>query len=269
MFDKSILPDVASQEENAVAWPLSWVGMEKIALPITLSVSEGQDAHVTAMADSFISLFDPLAKGIHMSRLYLKLKEALAHKTIDAPALSQLLADMVASQEGISDAAMLRLSFDLPLEKPALLSGEKGVQAYPVKLVSSLKNGQVTTTLSLTIPYSSTCPCSTALSRQLMASKVGEVFTGETIDRAELLSWLQSKEGSVATPHSQRSLAHVRVALSSEMETLPIDALIDAIEEAVGTPVQSAVKREDEQASRAQPEDRAAIDPGSNVEGDG
>lgn len=108
-----------------MAWPLSWVGMEKIALPVTISVGAEKEAHVTAMADSFISLFAPTAKGIHMSRLYLKLKQALAHRTVDAPALSQLLADMVASQEGISDAAMLRLSFELPLEKPTLLSGKK------------------------------------------------------------------------------------------------------------------------------------------------
>ena len=52
----------------------------------------------------------------------------------------------------------------------------------------------------------------------------------------------------MATPHSQRSVAQVRVVLDTGCgEAFPITALIDTIEGALKTPVQTAVKRVDEQ----------------------
>ena len=51
-----------------------------------------------------------------------------------------------------------------------------------------------------------------------------------------------------ATPHAQRSIADVEVELAAGFERLPVQALVDALEQALATPVQTAVKREDEQA---------------------
>ena len=42
--------------------------------------------------------------------------------------------------------------------------------------------------------------------------------------------------------------ADIRVELKPAFEVLPVTALIDAVEAALATPVQTAVKREDEQA---------------------
>ena len=63
-----------------------------------------------------------------------------------------------------------------------------------------------------------------------------------------MLAWLGSEQGICATPHSQRSKAEIRVRLIPSFQSLPIDALIDVAEGAIRTPVQTAVKREDEQA---------------------
>src|SRR5690606_41621587 len=51
-----------------------------------------------------------------------------------------------------------------------------------------------------------------------------------------------------ATPHAQRSRAQVRVELKPSFDEMPVASLVDALEDALGTPVQTAVKREDEQA---------------------
>ena len=51
----------------------------------------------------------------------------------------------------------------------------------------------------------------------------------------------------MATPHSQRSTAKALVRLDDSHNDLPITALVDQLEGALKTPVQSAVKREDEQ----------------------
>src|SRR3546814_9398305 len=60
--------------------------------------------------------------------------------------------------------------------------------------------------------------------------------------------WLASERGLAATPHAQRSSADVRVQLKPSFGQLSIESLVDAIEAAFGTPVQTAVKREDEKA---------------------
>ena len=51
-----------------------------------------------------------------------------------------------------------------------------------------------------------------------------------------------------ATPHSQRSIAAITVQLDPSLVSLPLTALIDRAEAALRTPVQTAVKRIDEQA---------------------
>ena len=103
--------------------------------------------------------------------------------------------------------------------------------------------------LGVSVPYSSTCPCSAALSRKLAQQHFLERFPAHRpLDRDAVADWIASPAGMPATPHSQRSHAHVRIAHSEELEGFPFDELVDAIEHALATPVQSAVKREDEQA---------------------
>ncbi|MGH8028013.1 MAG: GTP cyclohydrolase, FolE2/MptA family, partial [Pseudoxanthomonas sp.] len=48
--------------------------------------------------------------------------------------------------------------------------------------------------------------------------------------------------------HAQRSRAQVRVELRAQFDELPLVPLIDALETVLATPVQTAVKRVDEQA---------------------
>jgi len=100
--------------------------------------------------------------------------------------------------------------------------------------------------LELTIPYSSTCPCSASLSRQLYADAIDQTFPSDNIDKTQLLQWLQSQAGSVATPHSQRSYAYIRLTLA-ETQWPDLAALVFALEDVIGTAVQTAVKRIDEQ----------------------
>jgi GTP cyclohydrolase I len=66
------------------------------------------------------------------------------------------------------------------------------------------------------------------------------------LQHADVLTWLGSAKGIVATPHSQRSSAQLHVHLQGEQ--LPLVELINDVEAALGTAVQTAVKRADEQA---------------------
>ena len=61
--------------------------------------------------------------------------------------------------------------------------------------------------------------------------------------------WLASERGLAATPHAQRSRAEIRGrSCGRRLRRVAVRSLIDRVEAALSTPVQTAVKREDEQA---------------------
>lgn len=235
------LPDIAAQTQQH-AIPLDWVGMCGIALPIQF---EGRS--VAAMADAGVSLVDGTSRGIHMSRLYLSL-EALEQQALTPLAIRRLLATFLSSHEGLSSTAHLRLGFDHLLKRAALVSPLAGWKSYAVTVEAKIENEMFHVELSVRVPYSSTCPCSAALARQLIQGQFQADFGGKEVSHEAVLQWLGSTQGIVATPHSQRSEALVRVRLQDNLDRLPITELIDRIESSLGTAVQTAVKRADEQA---------------------
>jgi GTP cyclohydrolase I len=101
--------------------------------------------------------------------------------------------------------------------------------------------------LGVKVTYSSTCPCSAALARQLIQRQFDEDFGEGPVDAAAVRRWLGTEQGILATPHSQRSVADVTVRLARPEGALPVRELVDRLEEVLQTPVQTAVKREDEQ----------------------
>ncbi|MDE2258626.1 MAG: GTP cyclohydrolase I FolE2 [Xanthomonadaceae bacterium] len=242
------MPDVASGAHACEAGVLDWVGMENIALPVRLAAAGGALVQAAARVSAFVNLVNAQARGIHMSRLYLHLDRALASEPLTPAALRRLLHDFLASHSGLSDRAMLRIAFEHLLRRPALVSANSGWKAYPVEIAATLARGHFTLELRVDVPYSSTCPASAALARQVIQQRFAADFPrGKALDHAALEHWLGSEQGICATPHSQRSTARVCVRLARGFD-LPIVELVDVIERALATPVQTAVKREDEQA---------------------
>ena len=242
------LPDVA-HEAAAPARPLDWVGMANIALPLRVGGHGGEPIQVAGSVDVSVDLTRAEARGIHMSRLYLMLQDAFASEAVTPAGLRRVLQSLVDSQQGLSSAARLVLRYDQMLLRPALASGNAGWKRYPVEIDAALVDGHLQLALRFSVEYSSTCPASAALSRQINAERFVEDFAeARPMSPAVVGDWLASERGLAATPHAQRSRADIRVTLRPQFEELPLAALIDAIEHAVATPVQTAVKREDEQA---------------------
>ncbi|MCC2607866.1 GTP cyclohydrolase FolE2 [Planctobacterium marinum] len=245
--DSNPLPDITNQApQNAQTnSPLQWVGMEKIGLPIQLQLSDETLVSVNASADLFVSL-DTASKGIHMSRLYLKLQEILANAAVTLESLNTLLDAMLQSHIGISQSAKVRLVFEIPLRKKALLSENYGYQLYPIEITQQINASVSETELNITVPYSSTCPCSASLANQLNSEAFARQFGDEMLSRNEAVNWIASAGATMATPHNQRSYAYLKLQLAPG-HWLKLDEFIQSVEQAIGTPVQTAVKREDEQ----------------------
>ncbi len=251
---KHLLPDVAF-EAAALARPLDWVGMDGIALPIRLHAGEGDALQVAATVDVAVDLADADARGIHMSRLYAGLQDALAGEALTPGGLRHVLQGFVDSQRGASTRARLVLRYYHLLRRRALASDNAGWKRYPVTIEAVLDSDHARSphafelALGLSVEYSSTCPASAALSRQRNADRFGEDFSAaHPLSTHVVRDWLASERGMAATPHAQRSRADVRVTLKPAFDELPVEALVDALEIALATPVQTAVKREDEQA---------------------
>ena len=239
------LPDVTSDINAETPSTLQWVGMEDIAVPITMTMQDGNQQTIATKANVYVSLERPDVKGIHMSRLHVLINQLAGHE-FNKQTVNQLLDAMIESQSHLGQAAKLDLSFELLLKKQALLSGESGYQSYPITIKAEKKPQGLSCEFQFTIPYSSTCPCSASLARQLYADAVNSKYTESTINKAELIEWIQSTAGSIATPHSQRSYAYIRLSLADNDWPSLFD-LIFQLEEVIGTPVQTAVKRVDEQ----------------------
>lgn len=242
------MPDIANHTTAQTEGTLDWVGMSNIEMPIMLASKGESERMVSAHVDAFVNLKEPKAKGIHMSRLYLLLDELSNNGTLNYQSLVAILDGFISSHQELSDNAKVQFKFDYHLRRKSLISGKQGWKAYPVTLIGRLNQGALTIELAVDVRYSSTCPCSAALARQLIQRAFKETFlNSDAVDLNDVHDWLGTTDGIVATPHSQRSVAEVKVKLSADIKELPITDIVDAIENALKTPVQAAVKREDEQ----------------------
>ncbi len=249
------LPDIAKSAITDYATTLDWVGMGKIELPLQLtgpdsnSPSIGYHGNIQAHAEVFVNLNKPQVKGIHMSRLYLLLTKFVETHVITPLIFTQFLGELLHSHHEISDRVSVRFDFDYSLKQRALKSQYAGWKGYPSALIATYENQQPTFELLTRVPYASTCPCSAALARQRVKEIFSQDFSHQdTIKRSDIEAWLTSEKGSYATPHSQRSQASVLVKLLEQATAFDFAYLINRLEQILKTPVQTAVKREDEQA---------------------
>jgi len=245
----SDMPDIACGPAPMVAGKLDWVGMNEIEMPVRIEDDKGGLIQSSALVTAYVNLTDPDVRGIHMSRLYLHLDQGFGARPLNPATLRQLLRSFLDSHEGLSDRALIRVDFDFVTRRPALASDNEGWRRYPVSMIGVLEDNEFSLEMGLEILYSSTCPCSAALARQLIQEQFDADFAGsEQVDVEKIREWLGSESGVRATPHAQRSAAEMRVRLTPTFQMFPIVELIDEIENALKTPVQATVKREDEKA---------------------
>lgn len=242
------MPDVASDTAARLTGTLDRVGMADIEVPVRLRDDSGTLVMVPAKAEAFVSLDDPDARGIHMSRLFLSLQAILGEEELSLSTIRRLLQAFVGSHHGISATSAVRLVFELPVRRPALVSANTAWRSYPVSVSGELIDGRCHLRLGVEVAYSSTCPCSAALARQLIQDQF-RLDHAETlpVDREAVIAWLGKETSILATPHSQRSYARLEVELADDADEPTFVQLIDLLEGALKTPVQAAVKREDEQ----------------------
>jgi GTP cyclohydrolase I len=243
-----LMPDVAAQTHPYLGAALDWVGMDGIEMSVRFDAGDGDVQRSSARVGAFVNLTRPDRRGIHMSRLYLLMDEYLSARTLDASMLEHLLRAFLESHRDLADRARISIRFEQLIRRAALRSENSGWRAYPVSIEAGFGADGFHLDLRTEVVYSSTCPASAALSRQLIQEQFTKDFEAtKPLDHAAVLTWLGSEKGIVATPHAQRSIARLQVRYV-DGAPLHLIALIDRVELSLGTPVQTAVKRIDEQA---------------------
>ena len=111
-----------------------------------------------------------------MSRLYLLIDDYLGNRAIDADTLASLLRAFLDSHHDLADRARIGIRFDPLVRRNALRSGNSGWRAYPVSIDAELSDEGFRLQLGTEVVYSSTCPASAALSRQLIQQQFANDF---------------------------------------------------------------------------------------------
>ncbi len=118
-MEQHSLEDIAAAPAERLGM-LNWVGMEGIALPLKVA---GQV--IAGRASAGVSLDDPTARGIHMSRLYLALADLEEHE-LSLSRVALVLDAFLTSHEGLAQQAFLDLEGEALLRRPALISPLSG-----------------------------------------------------------------------------------------------------------------------------------------------
>ena len=184
-----------------------------------------------------------------MSRLYLLLHEYFSKNIVSFSGLKKALSQSIKGQKGISESGRLCLETHWPVLKKALKSSIKGWREYPVQMEVhySKPENLWTYVAGAEVLYSSTCPCSASLSHQIIKENFEQSFAKKSWTKKEVWTWLNDKNFFKATPHAQKSKAFFKVKLSERSkDAFSFLQSIEELEKQLGTPVQTAVKREDE-----------------------
>lgn len=221
---KATMPDLQNGPASLIRGarrPIQHVGISNFRLPIRFHTRDNGDLTLETSVTGTVSL-EAEKKGINMSRI-MRSFYAHAGRTFSFQVIEAALASYKSDLESLDARIMMRFSF--PMTMRSLRSGLDGFQYYDFALELVEKAGIARKIMHMDYVYSSTCPCSLELSEHARR------------ERAQL-----------ATPHSQRSVARISVALEPGAPCLWFEDLIDMCRGAVPTETQVMVKREDEQA---------------------
>ncbi|RMF35673.1 MAG: GTP cyclohydrolase I FolE2 [Alphaproteobacteria bacterium] len=219
---KATMPDLQNGPSSLIKGEkteIQHVGISNFRLPLSIRTRDNGCVTLETSVTGSVSLA-ATKKGINMSRIMRSFYRH-ADENFDFEHIAAILDSYINDLESYD--ARIQLRFSYPMKIPSLRSGLEGYQYYDVAFEMLKTAGTTTRVIHLDYVYSSTCPCSLELSEHA-----------------------RHERGRIATPHSQRSVARVSVAL--EEGRLWIEDLVELCRAAIPTETQVMVKREDEQA---------------------
>ena len=199
------MPDVqGSQDDRMVA--IDRVGVKEVVYPMRLATRDGGEQTTVATISMYVALPQE-KKGTHMSRFLEVLNEhqCSPFSPEDIPRITQAIKERLNAQEAHFEA-----TFTYFIEKPAPVTGQKGLMNYEVTLACTASTDE-DFVMTVAAPATSLCPC--------------------------------SKEISEYGAHNQRCRIEAAVRTEGFMW---IEDLVEQLESAASHPVYAVLKRPDE-----------------------
>lgn len=203
--------DVQNQGDNR-GIKIRRTGVSDVCLPLFI-FDDGKSQQVTATIRFTVSLAENL-RGTHMSRLMEILTDQVSKplKVCDVEKILQ-----VATEKLETDFAEIKIAFKFFVKRTAPVSGRESFLDTDCEIFGELSRGEkMKLALSLTVPFTSLCPC--------------------------------SKEISDFGAHNQRSLCKVKIIFSNknQLKNFGIEKLVNLIESQSSCKIYPILKREDE-----------------------
>lgn len=217
------MPDL--QNADFIGIPIDFVGIQGMHLPLKIKELSGDIQEVMAEVTGTVSL-DASNRGINMSRILRTLYKS-KDDVFDINKIEEVLRNYQKDLKTFDAHILMNFKYrmwqDSLVSKKADGTPEGGWQYYDVTFDCNLDvSGEFKKIMHVQYLYSSSCPCSTALSEHAAYAR-----------------------GLYGIPHSQRSVAK----LSLEFDDLIwIEDVISMCNNALKTEVLVFCKREDEQA---------------------
>ena len=154
------IPDVqSSRDERHIA--IDRVGIRGLRYP--LSFQDGDDVHATVATCAVYVELPEEQKGTHMSRLVALLEDrAAAGVPFSVDEMRSFVDDLVARL--CAPGGYVEFAFPCFIRKLAPVSGVASLLDYDVRLAAELSQGRFASTIAVSVPVTSLCPCSKEIS---------------------------------------------------------------------------------------------------------
>jgi len=193
--------------------PIDQVGVCDLRYPITVLDRQNEKQHTTAHISMSVNLPHDF-KGTHMSRFLSVLNRHRGEITMRT--IPTLLDELKCELE--AESAHVEVQFPYVIEKAAPVSREKGLMDYDCRFTAESNGDTDDFVLSVSVPVTSLCPCSKAI----------------------------SDYGA----HNQRGVVTMDIRTvkkdNDERELVWIEELIEIAEQSASAPVYPLLKRADE-----------------------
>jgi len=214
------LPDIQNTEP-LIKLPIQECGVQNVEVPFKLESRDGQCYNDMVAKVSMRAYVPKNIKGVSMSRFILTLKDYL-NKPLKHKLINEILMDLRRNIN--SSKSYLKFEFKLPVVKKSPISKNEfpiyyncmfEAQSFPILKFKFFQ--------CVTVQYSSYCPCSAELSKDL----IGKGF-------------------DMGFPHAQRSFAKILIQ-TIDPNIVWLEDIIDIVENSVKTLPYPIIKRIDEQ----------------------
>jgi GTP cyclohydrolase I len=212
------LPDVQENEKPNFNIPINFVGIENFKLPFKLKLRDSDELIDLIAKTEILTNVSANKKGISMSRLLLSIQPFL-NDGLCWETLKKCLDNT--AKLVVSDSVNIKMSFDLPIIKKSPLSDHEFPVYYPCSFEGYKDYDIYNFYQSVNVQYSSYCPCSAALAKEL------------------------SQPGF---PHAQRSFAEIVIKMDlNNKKQIWLEDIIDLVLNNIKTQPYPIIKRIDEQ----------------------